>query len=748
MGGENFVSLREPVRCAGLPTHMLWRFELILLMLAVGCFAGEKTQLIDPTEGPDSEKLAPRSRAEIVDDSIGEAVALDVPRTRIAIDGEVYPGAWNNLRGSAKLPEGTTLREVLWTQKAGPKLNVTDAELKRAEIWVFTIQPGNYSLIFKARNENGWSKPAEVRFSVAAGRPYLSEQDGYQLAGSGERIVLPGGGWKQIAGPEAVFRPARQGVAVRPNDAGLYIFEAPRLEGLPERRGVRVPPGKNGVLGDRRPIARIAKNLSGVAGRAVELDGTLSIDPDPGESETLKAKWSTPDIGRGAEIEARAGIAATFKARRPGAYSVTLVVSDGRLDSAPETVFIDIAPGRDNGAGSSEIGDDDEPASIKSDPLNRRVSLTIWPADPLADGTVFEEEDAGLERAVQMFNARCGIALLVDPTVAKPAQFKEFTLSVAAMNTPLRHLLDGIARQTGTRYRIEENRAAWLVKPAAFYAQDELVPIAVGIDALHEKPDGADMLAPLRDYLKPILEAREGTSLTYESPRQEIVGVLPRGAAARLKEVISSLREPAGIGLRYPEQPTKAEQRLKMCLSEKTITAHGRYRFDRLLREITEKTGIAIGYDPHDFPKRIAPILKVNFEATPLRQVLRDLAAGQNFDGVTIEAPAGAWFFKGLRPYPGGELLAQTAVVRSYDLSAIYAVLTPQAAALLSGEAIAYAVRSRVYPASWSDPGTTIFYHPTTRKLLVVHTPQAQRKVLDVLNDVRDRGEWALGAAE
>src|SRR5439155_4088214 len=138
------------------------------------------------------------------------------------------------------------------------------------------------------------------------------------------------------------------------NDAGLYIFEASRLEGVPERRGVRVPPAKDGVLGDRRPIARIVKAAPGVAGVPIELDGSLSMDPDSGETETLRAIWRTADSARGVEIETRAGLSAAFKARKPGTYSVTLVVSDGRLESAPETVFVEVAAGRDDGAGPAE----------------------------------------------------------------------------------------------------------------------------------------------------------------------------------------------------------------------------------------------------------------------------------------------------------------------------------------------------------------------------------------------------------
>ena len=750
----------------------LWGFEglkilnyilistLILAAAPAPCVEiNPKIHLNDPAEGPDSgEPLAPRSRAEIVDEALADAVPLPtgVPRVAVASDGEVFPGCWLKLTGRVTEPGGAAVTALEWNQKAGPKISAPPAELKRAELWIFLIAPGNYVFAFRAKNDRGWSKPVEVRLAINRGRAYLNEQDGSQLAGSGERIVLPGAGWKQVSGPRALLRPADNGAAFRPNDAGLYIFEAPRLEGIPERRGIRVPPAADGILGDRRPIARLIKNITGVANSPIELDGSLSMDPDPDDTEKLRAKWSTPDAARGAEIQSRPGLAAAFTARKPGAYSVTLIVSDGSLDSTPETAFIDITPAR--GGTESATGATDDPANltdglesaadIKRDPRLRRVSLAIWPLEPLADGTTFIPEDAGLERAIQMFPRRCGIDLLVDPAVARPGQFRDFPLAISAENSPLRHLIDGIARQTATRYRLEENRGIWLMPAASFFTQDKLVPFAVGVDALHDSDDGADLLRPLREYFKPAMEGREGAALNYEKAHQELVGTLPLNAALRLKEIASVLREPSGLGLQASPPLSKDELRLRAWLADKTVTARGRFRLDRLLRDISENTGVALNFDPRDFPRRNAPFVTVNFSATPLRQALRDLAELAGFSGVSIEAPSGAWFFKGPRPYPGAELFCESAIVRAFDLAAIYDVLTPEAAALLSGETIAFAVRSKVFPASWNEAGTLIFYHNTTRKLLVVHSPLAQRKVLEALNDLRERGEWALGPSQ
>ncbi len=636
--------------------------------------------------------------------------------------------------------------ETEWVQKAGPKTAIPGEFFKQADLWLFLIKPGNYAFTFRARNEKGWSAPAEIRFAVMAGRPYLTEQEGFQRAGSCERVVLPGMGWKQIAGPTAAaFRPAQDGVAVRPNDPGLYVFEAPRLDvGYPERRGILVPPAKDGIHGDRRPVANLPKTATGFVGRPVILDGSLSTDQDAEDIPELKARWSPADSKRDVTIEAQPGLRAVFKAARPGTYRAELVVSDGRLDSLPTSIFVNITSGEGDETNAVDGFSEGTADSDKGDRdlLLRRVSLAIWPPERDESGTLFIPDDSGLERAVQLFPKRCGVGLAVDPGIARPGHFKEFPLALEAVNAPLVHLLDGIARQTGTRYRRDADRAIWLVKPEDSFRNEKLEPAAAGIDALFEKPGAADLLAPLRDYAKPMLEGIDGTSISFEADQQALVAMLPKTASMHLREIVQLLREPIGLGLPYPEPPDKYEERIRQRLAEKTVTLRGRFRLDRLLRELARDAGLAIHFDPRLFPNSTPPYLKIDYDKTPLRQVLRDLVEDAGFDGCSIEPPAGIWFYKGARPFPSGESLWDSADVRAYDLSALLQALPPES--LISGETIAHLVRSRIYPASWSDPGTLVFYHAGTRKLIVLHAPETHRKVLELLNDLRERGDWAL----
>ena len=708
-------------------------------------------KLIDLTDGPDALKdFAPRTVADIVNaQPATQATAPDgLPQVKIAIDGDVYPGSWRKLECRITTPgsaaTASKITEVEWLQKAGPKTRIPETFFKNADLWLFLITPGNYAFTVRAKNEVGWSAPAEVRFAVMQGRPYLSERDGFQRVGSCERVVLPGKAWKQIAGPAAAIRPAENGIAIRPNDAGLYIFETLRLEeGQSERRGILVPAARDGKLGDRRPIANLPKTLTGFAGRTVIVDGSLSSDPDA--TDSLTARWSTPDSKRGASITAQPGLRAFFKAERPGSYTATVTISDGQLDSIPASVMIEIAPGDDGSDDPNRLSGDAQGPATK-DLLLKRVSLAIWPPEPLADGSLIIPEDSGLQRAVELFSRRCDVALVVDPGLARPGHFHEFQLALEAGNTPLRHLLDSIARQTGTRYRRDGDRAFFLVKPGDSFRDEKMDSAAAGIDALHDKPDASDLLAPLRDYFQSSL-ARSGATMSFEANQQAIFAMLPKASALRLREIINVLREPLSNGLPIPEPATRAEENLRQSLGDKLVTKRGRFRVDRLLRDLARETGLAIAFDPKPFNGTL-PYLKIDYENTPLRQVFRDIVDEAGFDGCSVEAPAGIWFYKGPRPFPTGEILWDSVEVRAYDLSSLFTILSPEAALFLSGETIAHQIRARIYPASWNDPGTCVFYHRGTQKLVVIHAPEAHRRIVDFLYDLGQRGHWAVGPLE
>jgi len=102
---------------------------------------------------------------------------------------------------------------------------------------------------------------------------------------------------------------------------------------IADETDVTPPPSEN-----RPPVANAGSDRPVETGTGVMLDGTGSSDPD---GDTLSYSW-TLDVPAGSSASLSAADTATpsFTADMDGDYVATLVVNDGALDSAPDTVTI------------------------------------------------------------------------------------------------------------------------------------------------------------------------------------------------------------------------------------------------------------------------------------------------------------------------------------------------------------------------------------------------------------------------
>jgi hypothetical protein len=686
---------------------------------------------------------AGESIAEVLDgpspaDALGEVIQAEpeplppadpqLPVAEVSAADAPQHGGWIQLDGALSRDPLQGELKYQWQQTGGPRLPFIPEELSAPQFWAYLGFPGSYRFSLKVKNAKGWSARREVVLDARQRENVLPVDDARVTAGAGEEVRLPGEGWRQLAGPRITLKSHEGGMQFRPGLAGVYIFEALRHD-VREQRGVIVPAGPDGTFGDRRPFARLPKNLSGVVGKALLVNGGLSMDQDPDETRALTAHWVSAERFRGVQVETVPGLRAKFTAPRAGIYKLTLTVSDGRLESPPESVFIRIENQPEISLTASPLdGLEDMVQYARQDVLYRNVKLGLW---------------GDLDRAVQMFPSRCGIALRVDGDVSPPERFHDIPLALEVRDNALIHLLTWVTRQTGTRYRRDGDRSVWLVKPLTWIKDEKQEADAIPIDSLCSKPDASDLLDPLLAHFQPIITASPGSSITHIADRATLQICLPATAKARLREIVQSLRAPEEAGVPLPELPSPAEFHLRQLLGEKTVTlkAKGR-RLDFLLRDFAEKTGLATAMDPRQFPKGV-PNVDVDIDNLLLRDAVRRIVEAGGFDGCSVEAPGGLWFYRGAEPYPSGELLWDIAEVQSYDLSALVRALSP-----LSGEAIAHAIRSRIFPETWKEPGALCFYHARTRKLIVMHGPVAQRRVVEFLYDLAERKEWALGPVE
>jgi hypothetical protein len=95
---------------------------------------------------------------------------------------------------------------------------------------------------------------------------------------------------------------------------------------------------------NRTPVAQAGPDRDVTVGEWVTLDGRNSSDPDGNLSTYLWTLVSAP-VGSIAALDNPTSVAPTFRPDLPGAYSIVLVVNDGQLDSAPDTVLVTVLNG-------------------------------------------------------------------------------------------------------------------------------------------------------------------------------------------------------------------------------------------------------------------------------------------------------------------------------------------------------------------------------------------------------------------
>ena len=87
------------------------------------------------------------------------------------------------------------------------------------------------------------------------------------------------------------------------------------------------------------PVANAGPDQTVVVGPTVTLDGSHSTDVD---GDALQYQWTL--VGRPSGSQAALSdptlVLPTFVADRPGIYAVQLIVNDGKMNSAPDTVTI------------------------------------------------------------------------------------------------------------------------------------------------------------------------------------------------------------------------------------------------------------------------------------------------------------------------------------------------------------------------------------------------------------------------
>ncbi len=142
------------------------------------------------------------------------------------------------------------------------------------------------------------------------------------------------------------------------------------------------------------PVANAGPDQGGIApGSLVTLDGSASSD---GDGDPLTYSWTllTKPAGSAAVLANPTSVSPTFTVDLAGDYTAQLIVNDGTVDSAPDSVIItinNVAPvanaGPDQGGkalGSLVTLDGSASSDANGDPLTYSWSLTTKPAGSAA----------------------------------------------------------------------------------------------------------------------------------------------------------------------------------------------------------------------------------------------------------------------------------------------------------------------------------------------------------------------------
>ena len=210
--------------------------------------------------------------------------------------------------------------------------------------------PGNYVIQLIVNDGLVNSTPATVTIStlnsppVAAAGPdqVVFVGDTVQLNGSGSADVDGNPltfSWSIISKPQGSIAVLVNGTTVNPtfivDVRGSYVVQLIVNDGTVNS----TPDTVTIATQNRPPLANAGTDQSAPLQATVVLDGSASSDPD---KDPLTFSWSilSKPAGSAATLSDPTAVKPTFSADRPGTYVGQLIVNDGQLNSAPDTVTV------------------------------------------------------------------------------------------------------------------------------------------------------------------------------------------------------------------------------------------------------------------------------------------------------------------------------------------------------------------------------------------------------------------------
>ncbi|MCC5867740.1 MAG: VCBS repeat-containing protein [Gammaproteobacteria bacterium] len=273
-------------------------------------------------------------------------------------DQTVSPGTEVILDGSASSDTDGDALTFGWLLEAPPgsAAMLDDATAVRPR-FVADI-PGLYVATLIVNDGTDDSAPDSVRISTINSPP-IADAGADQTVPLGSTVMLSGAASSDPDGDPLAFawqllsRPDDSSAALVSTNtvdtsfvadaAGSYVIELVVNDGFEDS----APSSVTVSTENSRPVADAGPDQGVAAGALVTLDGSASSDAD---GDPLSFAWSftSRPAGSGAVLEGADSATPVFVADLPGLFVVQLIVNDGALDSAPDTVAIEAGVAGDN----------------------------------------------------------------------------------------------------------------------------------------------------------------------------------------------------------------------------------------------------------------------------------------------------------------------------------------------------------------------------------------------------------------
>ena len=290
-----------------------------------------------------------------------------------------------------------TYRWTLISAPTGSTATLTNADTVTPTLVV--DMKGDFVIDLVVNDGYDDSLPSTTTISVT-NTPPVAEAGADQLIHLNDVVTLDGSAstdadgdaltyrWTIVSRPAGSLATLSDPTAVMPTLAidalGYYVIELVVNDG--QMDSVMDPVILNAV--NVTPVANAGLDQSVTLGQTVQLDGTLSSDAD---GDALTYRWSILDapVGSVSQLSDTTAANPTLALDVFGVYTLELVVNDGIVDSAPDTVVLNVVntppvanagPDQAVFVGSNALLDGGASHDADNDPLTYRWSLIQQPA--------------------------------------------------------------------------------------------------------------------------------------------------------------------------------------------------------------------------------------------------------------------------------------------------------------------------------------------------------------------------------